>query len=79
MTGLLLAYISGHVSVGDLRVRLGFHRLERREIRLEVKDGWLGAYVIDLSREHQRFAGKGLTLWERLECDLVPFESSTLV
>jgi hypothetical protein len=38
--------------------------------------GSLGAYVIGLSREHQSSTEEGLTLWERLECDLIPFESS---
>jgi hypothetical protein len=38
--------------VGDLLVLLGFRRLGIRGIRLEVRGGSLGAYVIGLHREH---------------------------
>ena len=60
--------------MGDLLVLLWSRRLGRRGIRLGVKDGWLVAYAIGLGREHS--AEEGLTLWERLECDLVSFKSS---
>jgi len=52
--------------------------LGRRGILLGVKDGWLGAYVIGLDHQHHCSVKKGLTLWERLESNLVPFESDNI-
>ena len=70
---LILAYSQ----VGDSLIRLGFRRRGRHEIPLEERDVWLEAYVIGLGRKHQS-AEAGLTLWERLERDLVSLESSSV-